>query len=190
MKKIFNVIGICALMSYLFIFPSCKESYDEEELLRDIEKKKLEIKKEKTIVLEGYTLNLPVRVTQEQIKSSIDDFYNYCIYRFDPSKDAIIESLFRQTELLSEYGNFDLINARIKGHHYGEPLKDFITGSESSITDKKWNFVDPNNVIKEIGFSEDPESSYFTINNFWCQISEDGIVEAPILEIFTPITPN
>ena len=29
MKKIFNVIGICALMSYLFIFPSCKESYDE-----------------------------------------------------------------------------------------------------------------------------------------------------------------
>ena len=68
MKKIFNVIGICALMSYLFIFPSCKESYDEEELLSDIEKKKIELEKEKTIVLEGYTLNLPVRVTQEQIK--------------------------------------------------------------------------------------------------------------------------
>ena len=32
MKKIFNVIGICALISYLFIFPSCEESYDEDEL--------------------------------------------------------------------------------------------------------------------------------------------------------------
>lgn len=39
MKKIFNVIGICALMSYLFIFPSCETTYDEEELLSDIEKR-------------------------------------------------------------------------------------------------------------------------------------------------------
>lgn len=193
MKKIFNVIGICALMSYLFIFPSCEESYDEDELLRDIDKKRLEMEmKERTIVLEGYTLNLPVRVTQEQIKSSIDDFYNYCIYRFNPSeKDAIKESLFEQTALFSEYGNFDCLGARAeKGHRYGEPLKEFIAESESSITDMKWNFVDPNNVIKEIVFSEDSESSYFTIHNFWCQISEDGIVEAPTLEIFTPITPN
>ena len=42
MKKIFNVIGICALISYLFIFSSCEESYDEDELLRDIERKKNE----------------------------------------------------------------------------------------------------------------------------------------------------
>ena len=45
MKKIFNVIGICALMCCcLFIFPSCEKNYDEEELLRDIEKKKNEKK--------------------------------------------------------------------------------------------------------------------------------------------------
>jgi hypothetical protein len=43
MKKIFNVIGICALMCYLFIFPSCESSYDEDELLSDIEKKRNEI---------------------------------------------------------------------------------------------------------------------------------------------------
>ena len=43
MKKIFNVIGICALMCYLFIFPSCEKTYDEDELLSDIEKKRNEI---------------------------------------------------------------------------------------------------------------------------------------------------
>ena len=64
MKKIFNVIGICALMSYLFIFPSCKESYDEEELLRDIEKKKNELEKEKTFVFAGDTFHLPAKITQ------------------------------------------------------------------------------------------------------------------------------
>ena len=53
MKKIFNVIGICALMSYLFIFPSCKESYDEEELLSDIEKKKIELEKGRRLSLQG-----------------------------------------------------------------------------------------------------------------------------------------
>ena len=45
MKKIFNVIGICALTSYLFIFPSCEKAYDEDELLRDIERKKNEKKR-------------------------------------------------------------------------------------------------------------------------------------------------
>ena len=44
MKKIFNVIGICAMISYLFIFSSCEESYDEEELDRDIQKKLAEMK--------------------------------------------------------------------------------------------------------------------------------------------------
>ncbi len=43
MKKIFNVIGICALISYLFIFSSCETTYDEDELLSDIEKKGMKL---------------------------------------------------------------------------------------------------------------------------------------------------
>lgn len=200
MRKIFNVIGTCCLLSASLAFSSCEKTYDEEELNRDIQKKLNEKKAAEeaewlakttdAIVLEGDTLNLPVRVTPELIK---DDYryFNQIIYRFDPSeKDAIIESLFGQTALLSEYGNFDWIDARSKGHCYGEPLKEFIAGSESSNHDELWYFVNSNNVVKEIDFSADAESSYFTIHNFWSQISEDGIVEPPVLELSNPITPD
>ena len=86
MKKIFNVIGICALISYLFIFPSCKESYDEEELLRDIEKKKnekkileeaqkalIEAQKTSIIVFEGDTFTLPAKVLP--VFNNVCDYY-------------------------------------------------------------------------------------------------------------------
>lgn len=190
MGKIFNVIGTCCLLSTTLAFSSCEVTYDEEELNRDIQKKLNEKKAAEeaewlakttdAIVLEGDTLNLPVRVTPELIKGGYR--YFQIIYRFDPSeKDAIIESLFEQTSLLSEYGNFNWINARHKDHCFGEPLKEFIAGSESSTNDELWNFVDSNNVVKEIEFSADAESSYFTINDFWIQISEDGIVKSPNL---------
>ena len=102
MKKIFNVIGICALMSYLFIFPSCKESYDEEELLRDIEKKKNELEKEKTFVFAGDTFHLPAKITQ--IDSSYyfvePDVVNY-VYSFNASnKEEIMHRLFELTSKL------------------------------------------------------------------------------------------
>ncbi len=197
MEKIFNLLGACCLLSASLAFSSCEATYDEEELNRGIQKKMNEIKAAEeaewlanttdVIVLEGDSLNLPVRVTPELIK----DDYRQIFYRFDPSeKDAIIESLFGQTALLSEYGNFDWIDARSKGHCYGEPLKEFIAGSESSTNDELWNFVDSNNVVKEIEFSEDSESSYFTIHDFFSQISEEGIVEPPVLEIYHPITPD
>ncbi len=73
MKNFFNIIGICALMSYLFFFPSCEKSYDEEELLRDIEKKKYEMAIKDSI--------------NEAIKDSIEK-------AFKDSIDAISTNIF------------------------------------------------------------------------------------------------
>lgn len=200
MGKIFNVIGACCLLSAGLSFSSCKETYDEEELDRDIQKKLNEKKEEEegwlakttdVIVLEGDTLKLPVRVTPEKIEGDYIEHYSYYIYHYDPSeKDAIKESLFRQTALLSEYGNFDWLKARINGHSYGEPLKEYIAGSESSTKDNNWYFVDSNNIIKEIVFEEELGKPHFTISDFWCQISEDGTVQVPAIEPSNPITPN
>ena len=111
MKKIFNIIGICALMCYLFIFPSCEKTYDEDELLSDIEKKRNEIElKERTLVFAGDTFQLPARI--HQIDSTYfygsPDFNTYT-YSFNTSdKEAIKQRLFELTSKLSEYGNFEL----------------------------------------------------------------------------------
>lgn len=113
MKKIFNVIGICALMSYLFIFPSCEESYDEDELLRDIEKKKnekkileeaqkalIEAQKTSIIVFEGDTFTLPIKVFPVfNNVYTIQGDTGYFFYKFNISdKDTIMKSLYGQTE--------------------------------------------------------------------------------------------
>lgn len=207
MKKFINALGTCAVIGALFMLSSCEDSYDRDELDRDIanklnEKKAAEeaeylAKTTDKIVLAGDTLNLPVRVTPQkaEVESETEESYNsqfrpslgevysddYYLCYFDPSDiDAIKKSLFEQTAALSEYSNFNWIEARGgKGHKYGESLKDFIAGSESLIEDEEWYFVDSNNVVKVIEFYQESDKSYFKISDHFSQIDEDGNVLAP-----------
>ena len=181
MKKIFNVIGICALMSYLFIFPSCKESYDEEELLSDIEKKRIELEKEKTFVFAGDTFHLPAKITQ------IDSFNSFCepeevnlTYSFNASnKEEIMHSLFELTSKLSEYGNFDL-NREKKFFRLGvTPLKDAKIDVSDDVT--RWYYVGSNGKIYHISFDENSEEPCFEIHNGLWEIDENYIMQWPIL---------
>ena len=181
MKKIFNVIGICALMSYLFIFPSCKESYDEEELLSDIEKKKIKLEKEKTFVFARDTFHLPAKITQ------IDSSNSFCepkevnlTYSFNASnKEAIMHSLFDLTSKLSEYGNFDL-NREKKFFRLGvTPLKDAKIDVSDDVT--RWYYVGSNGKIYHISFDENSEEPCFEIHNGLWEIDENYIMQWPIL---------
>ena len=181
MKKIFNVIGICALMSYLFIFPSCKESYDEEELLSDIEKKKIELEKEKTFVFAGDTFHLPAKITQ------IDSSNSFCepkevnlTYSFNASnKEAIMHSLFDLTSKLSDFGNF-VFDRGEKFFIYGDtPLKDAKIDVSDDAT--RWYYVGSNGKIYYVFFYELLGESYFEITNGLFQIDEDYIMQWPIL---------
>lgn len=179
MKKIFNVIGICALMSYLFIFPSCKESYDEEELLSDIEKKKIELEKEKTFVFAGDTFHLPAKITQIDSYYFEPDDVNY-VYSFNASnKEEIMHSLFELTSKLSEYGNFDL-NREKKFFRLGvTPLKDAKIDVSDDAT--RWYYVGSNGKIYHISFDENSEEPCFEISNGLWQIDENYIMQWPIL---------
>lgn len=181
MKKIFNVIGICALISYLFIFPSCKESYDEDELLRDIEKKKIELEKEKTFVFARDTFHLPAKITQ------IDSSTSFCepkevnlTYSFNASnKEAIMHSLFDLTSKLSDFGNFELDRGE-KFFIYGDtPLKDAKIDVSDDAT--RWYYVGSNGKIYYVFFYELLGESYFVITNGSFQIDEDYIMQWPIL---------
>lgn len=180
MKKIFNVIGICALMSYLFIFPSCKESYDEDELLRDIEKKRHEIDvKEKTFVYAGDTFRLPAKITQiDSSNSSCAPEEINLTYSFNASdKEAIMHSLFELTSNLSEFGNFDLHREDIR---YGvTPLSEAIIEVSNDAT--HWYYVGSNDKIHYISFDENSEKPCFKINNGIFPIDENYIIQPPIL---------
>lgn len=166
MKKIFNVIGICALMSYLFIFPSCKESYDEEELLRDIDKKRLEMEmKERTFVYEGDTFQLPARIKQidstKFIGSPGEPSYKYSFNASD--KEAIMQSLFKHTSELSEYGNFELSQEQ-NFMRTTPPLSEVKIEVSDDAT--HWYFVDTNSSkICSISFYLDSENPYFIIED-------------------------
>ena len=180
MKKIFNVIGICALISYLFIFSSCKESYDEEELLSDIEKKKIELEKEKTFVFARDTFHLPAKITQ--IDSSYyfvePDVVNY-VYSFNASnKEEIMHRLFELTSKLSEYGNFDL-NREKKIFRLGvTPLKD----AKIDVSDDaaQWYFVGSNGRLYNISFDSDSETPNFSIGEVLYRLNEDNTIDIPI----------
>jgi hypothetical protein len=182
MKKIFNVIGICALMCYLFIFPSCKESYDEEELLRDIEKKRHEIDvKEKTFVYAGDTFRLPAKITQiDSSNSSCAPEEINLTYSFNASdKEAIMHSLFELTSNLSDFGNFELDRGE-KFFIYGDtPLKDAKIDVSDDAT--RWYYVGSNGKIYYVFFYELLGESYFVITNGSFQIDEDYIMQWPIL---------
>lgn len=190
MKKIFNVIGICALISYLFIFPSCKESYDEEELLRDIEKKKnekkileeaqkalIEAQKTSIIVFEGDTFTLPAKV----LPGFIDVHIGLGItvshsYKFNISdKDAIMNSLFEQTAKISIHKNF-----HIEPYLFDEKLNDFLKNViiEASKEEYYWHYIkNQNDTVRTIRFNMDSEDPYFIIEKDCYYIDENDNVE-------------
>ena len=188
MKKIFNVIGICALMSYLFIFPSCKESYDEEELFRDIDKKRLEMEmKERTFVYEGDIFQLPARIKK------IDSTYVYGLfedtsytYSFNASdREAIKQHLFELTSKLSEYGNFDL-NREKKFFRLGvTSLKDAKIDVSDDAT--RWYYVGSNGKIYYISFDENSEEPCFEISNGLWEIDENYIIQYLCLPLIPDI---
>ena len=166
MKKIFNVIGICALMCYLFIFPSCEKTYDGEELLRDIEKKKNEREmKVRTFVYAGDTFHLPARIKQidstKFIGSPGEPSYKYSFNASD--KEAIMQSLFKHTSELSEYGNFELSQEQ-NFMRTTPPLSEVKIEVSDDAT--HWYFVDTNSSkICSISFYLDSENPYFIIED-------------------------
>ena len=166
MKKIFNVIGICALISYLFIFSSCEESYDEDELLRDIDKKRLEMEmKERTLVYAGDTFHLPAKIKQidstKFIGSPGEPSYKYSFNASD--KEAIMQSLFKHTSELSEYGNFELSQEQ-NFMRTTPPLSEVKIEVSDDAT--HWYFVDTNSSkICSISFYLDSENPYFIIED-------------------------
>ena len=188
MKKIFNVIGICALMCFLFIFPSCEESYDEDELLRDIDKKRLEMEmKERTFVYEGDIFQLPARIKK------IDSTYVYGLfedtsytYSFNASdKEAIKHRLFELTSKLSEYGNFDL-NREKKFFRLGvTSLKDAKIDVSNDAT--RWYYVGSNGKIYYISFDENSEEPCFEISNGLWEIDENYIIQYLCLPLIPDI---
>ena len=190
MKKIFNVIGICALMSFLFIFPSCEESYDEEELLRDIEKKRNEIEiKERTFVFAGDTFQLPARINQidstKVMRYSYDDITYTYYYSFKASdKEAIKQQLFELTSKISEYGNFELHRENI---YMGvTPLNEALTEvSSDDATD--WYFVGSNGMLYNISFDSDSENPNFSIGEYMYRLNEDNTLYIPLPPSIHPI---
>ena len=166
MKKIFNVIGICDLISYLFIFPSCEKAYDEEELLSDIEKKRNEREmKERTFVYAGDTFHLPARIKQidstKFIGTQGEPSYKYSFNASD--KEAIMQSLFKHTSELSEYGNFELSQEQ-NFMRTTPPLSEVKIEVSDDAT--HWYFVDTNSSkICSISFYLDSENPYFIIED-------------------------
>ena len=184
MKKIFNVIGICALMSYLFIFPSCKESYDEEELLSDIEKKKIELEKEKTFVFAEDTFQLPARIKKinsTYVYGIIDSSYTYSFNASD--KEAIKQQLFELTSKISEYGNFDLDRQYI---YLGvTPLSEAKIDASNDVT--YWYFVGSNGNLYYISFDSDSEIPNFSIGKRTYTLNEDNTLDIPMPPSIHPI---
>ena len=197
MKKIFNVIGICALISYLFIFSSCEESYDEEELNRDIQKKLAEMKaaedarkaeeeakKVDFVTFGADTFQLPVKVMPifheaiitEWPAFQADAYYTYSV---DPADvEAVKQSLYEQTAALSEYGNFMLDRMKTE-FTYGTPLKDAL----SKVTDEhnEWFYVGKDRELYTITFSEDSTNVSFRIKDSWYPMGPNETVEGPFL---------
>ena len=187
MKKIFNVIGICALMSYLFIFPSCEKAYDEEELLSDIEKKRNEIEiKERTFAFAGDTFQLPAKIKQIDSISvyGYPDEVSYT-YSFNASdKEAIKQQLFELTSKISEYGNFELHRENI--YLWVTPLNEALTEvSSDDATD--WYFVGSNGKLYNISFDSDSETPNFSIGEFLYRLNEDNTLDIPMPPSIHPI---
>ncbi len=180
MKKIFNVIGICALMSYLFIFPSCEKAYDEDELLRDIERKKnekkrleeaqkalIEAQKTSIIVFEGDTFTLPVKVLPVYIESPYTAYGYKGVYSyiFDISdKEVIMKSLFEQTAKISKIGNILLTPDRIFPKSIN--ISDVLINFSDVLEENYWQYViSENDFIRKIRFSFEGDKASFIIDH-------------------------
>ena len=183
MKKIFNVIGICALISYLFIFPSCESAYDEEELLRDIEKKRnetkeieeaqkalIEAQKTSIIVFEEDTFTLPVKVLPVYIESPYAAYGYKGVYSyiFDISdKEVIMKSLFEQTAKISKIGNILLTPVLIF------PIN---INFSDVLEENYWLYVkSENGYIRKIQFSFEGDKASFIIDHeaIWVEEKSD-----------------
>jgi hypothetical protein len=153
-------------MCYLFLFPSCEKTYDGEELLRDIEKKRNEREmKVRTFVYAGDTFHLPARIKQidstKFIGSPGEPSYKYSFNASD--KEAIMQSLFKHTSELSEYGNFELSQEQ-NFMRTTPPLSEVKIEVSDDAT--HWYFVDTNSSkICSISFYLDSENPYFIIED-------------------------
>ena len=198
MKKIFNVIGICTLMSYLFIFSSCEETYDGEELDRDIQKKLAEMKaaedarkaeeeskKVDFVTFGADTFQLPVKVMpifHEAIIPQTEWGYfqdAYYTYSVDPADvETVKQNLYVQTAALSEYGNF-MLDRMKTGFTYGTPLKDAL----SEVTDEynEWFYVGKDRELYTITFHDDSTNVSFCISESMYPMGPNETVEAPLL---------
>lgn len=187
MKKVFNVIGACTLMCSLFMFSACEETYDEEELNRDIEKKLAEMKAAelertttKKIAVGADTLYLPVRVkpiVNENYNSYFPEESAYYLYQFNPEdKEDIINSLKEQTAATSEFGNFMLDRGDV---YYGSTyLKDALS---TTLDDDKWLFVE-DDPIRIMSVEFDLENNTFRIvKDYIFNLDENHIVQPPTL---------
>lgn len=196
MKTIFNIIGICALMSYLFIFSSCEKTYDGEELDRDIQKKLAEMKaaedarkaeeeakKVDFVTFGADTFLLPVKVMPifheaiitEWPAFQADAYYTYSV---DPADvEAVKQSLYEQTAALSEYGNF-MLDRMETGFTYGTPLKDAL----SEVTDEhnEWFYVGKDRELYTITFHDDSTNVSFSISESMYPMGPNETVESPL----------
>ena len=169
------------------IITYCKESYDEEELLSDIEKKKIELEKEKTFVFAGDSFHLPAKITQ--IDSSYyfvePDVVNY-VYSFNASnKEEIMHRLFELTSKLSEYGNFDLNREKKFFRLEVTPLSEAKIEVSNDAT--HWYFVGSNGRLYNISFDSDSETPNFSIGEFLYRLNEDNTLYIPLPPSIHPI---
>lgn len=190
MKKIFNVIGICALISYLFIFSSCEESYDEDELLRDIERKKnekkrleeaqkalIEAQKTSIIVFKGDTFTLPAKVLPVfNNVYTIQGDTGYFHYKFNISdKDTIMKSLYEQTKKISIHRNFN-----IEHYLFDEELDVFLKNVIVEVPEgaSYWHYIkSQNDTVRAIWFNDNSEEPYFIIEKDCYYIDGNDNVE-------------
>lgn len=192
MEKIFNVLGISALVSTCFLISSCETSYDEEELDRDIQKKLEAMKdagKVNSVTYGANTFSLPVKVTPELHGKddltyigqwpfipgfSTEPYYTYFVDSADA--EAIKQSLYEQSAALSEYGNFILDRAET-GFTYGTPLKDALT--EVKDKDNGWFFLGKDRKLYTIKFFEESDGVIFKISDSVYPLEENDTVAPP-----------
>ena len=121
--------------------------------------------KVRTFVYAGDTFHLPARIKQidstKFIGSPGEPSYKYSFNASD--KEAIMQSLFKHTSELSEYGNFELSQEQ-NFMRTTPPLSEVKIEVSDDAT--HWYFVDTNSSkICSISFYLDSENPYFIIED-------------------------
>ena len=181
MKKIFNVIGICATVVLCVCIVSCDSGYYSFDDGITTKTENHEIQEDTIITDIAYSLfddsiSLPVKVI-----FTYGTNYNHDYFKFDPAyKDTIKQCMFEQSEKLSEYGNFLIDWDNV---HEGANIKDLIYNC--TVKDSIWYFVSAFHtlnekdvkLIKYIQFGENSEYPYFIFSaNTSYLIDDDGIM--------------